>query len=113
MKVDPTQPYATRITRLFSHVEQGLLNLPVHLSSTPVFSGGRVAQSLIFCEMCCRSLLVCPSAFFSFGHCIVCLRFMSFYLAPDDFFFYYLSFRYVDYERIDKMLFQKRVVCTK
>jgi hypothetical protein len=57
-----------------------------NLSSTPVFSGVRVAQSSVFCEMCCRSLLVCPSAFFSFGHCIVCLRFMSSDLALNDIF---------------------------
>ena len=37
---------------------------------TPVFSGVRVVQSLVFCEMLCRSLL--SFCYFSFSHCIVC-----------------------------------------
>ena len=32
----------------------------------------RVAQSLVFCVLCCRSLLV-PLFCFLFGHCTVCL----------------------------------------
>ena len=41
-----------------SLVEQELLTLPKHLSSSPVFSGVRVARSLVFCVEFCRSLFV-------------------------------------------------------
>ena len=51
-------------------VEQELLTLPDHLSSTPVFSGVRVTRSLVsyvcFVDRC---LPFCP---FYFGHCVVC-----------------------------------------
>jgi len=57
------------VTRWVSHVE--------HLSSPPVFSGVRVARSLCFCAMFCRSLSICP---FSFGHCIVCPSIYGFWL---------------------------------
>jgi hypothetical protein len=40
------------------HVEQEMLILPEHMSSTPGFSGIRVAQSLIFCVMVYISLFV-------------------------------------------------------
>ena len=51
-------------------VQQELLTLPKHLSSTPVFSGIRITQSLLFCVCfvdCCLSFCL-----FSFGHCVVC-----------------------------------------
>jgi hypothetical protein len=38
-------------------VEQELLTLYDHLSSHPVFSGVRVARSLVFCVVFCRSLV--------------------------------------------------------
>ena len=41
-----------------SLVEQELLTIPEHLRSTPVFSGIRVARSLVFCVMFCRSLFI-------------------------------------------------------
>jgi hypothetical protein len=41
-----------------SQVEQHLLILPEDLSSPKVFSGVRVARSLFFCVMICRSLFV-------------------------------------------------------
>jgi hypothetical protein len=40
------------------HVEQELLTLPEHLISTTVFSVVRVAQSVVFCGMFCRSFFV-------------------------------------------------------
>jgi hypothetical protein len=46
------------------HMERELLVLPEHLSSPPVFSGVRVARSLIFYVMFCRSLFVLFSFFF-------------------------------------------------
>ena len=39
-------------------VEQELLSLPEHMCSSPVFSGVRVSQSLVFCVVFCRSLFV-------------------------------------------------------
>jgi hypothetical protein len=39
-------------------VEQQNLILPTHLSSLPVFSGIRVAQSLVLCVVFCRTLFV-------------------------------------------------------
>ena len=39
-------------------VEQELLTLPEHMSSTPVFSGVRVTRSLVLYVMFCRSLFV-------------------------------------------------------
>jgi hypothetical protein len=51
-------------------MEQELLTLPEHLSSPPVFSGVRVARSLVLCVCFVdRGLPFCP---FSFGHCVVC-----------------------------------------
>ena len=50
-------------------VNQELLTLPEHLSSTPTFNGVRVTWSSVLCVMFCRSLFV---LFFSFGHCVVC-----------------------------------------
>ena len=41
-----------------------MLILPEHMSSTPGFSGIRVAQSLIFCVMVYISLFVLYSFFF-------------------------------------------------
>jgi hypothetical protein len=41
-----------------SLVEQELLTLPEHLSSSPVFSGIHVARSLVFYVMFCKSLFV-------------------------------------------------------
>ena len=57
----------TRVARRVSHVEQELLTRPVHMSSSPVFSGVRVVQSLVFWVMFCRLLFV----LFSFVHCVV------------------------------------------
>ena len=42
-----------------SRVEQELLTLPQHMSSPPVLCAVRVAQSLVFCVMFCRSLSFC------------------------------------------------------
>ena len=51
-------------------MEQELLTLPEHLSSTPVFSGVRVTRSLVLCVCFVdRYLSFCP---FSFGNCAVC-----------------------------------------
>ena len=48
-----------------------LITLLEHLSSSPVFSGVRIARSIVLCIMLCRSLFV----FLSFGHCV--LRIMA------------------------------------
>ena len=47
-----------RCIAYMSHVEQELLILPEHLSSPPVLSGVRIARSLVFHVMFCRSLFV-------------------------------------------------------
>jgi hypothetical protein len=63
------------VTRWVSLVEQDLLTLPELLSSPRVFMV-RVAQSLVFCMVFYRSLLVR----FSFSHCVVCLSIYGFSL---------------------------------
>ena len=51
-------------------MEQELLTLSDHMSSPPVFSGVRVARSLVLCVCFVdRCLSFCP---FSLGHCVVC-----------------------------------------
>ena len=45
-------------------MEQELLTLLVHFSSSPVFSGVRIAGSLVTCVVFCRSLYVFLSFFF-------------------------------------------------
>ena len=67
----------TRIT-MMSLVEQELLTLPEHLSSSPDFSGARVTRSLVFCVCFVdRCLSFCT---FSFVHCVVCLASIYGYL---------------------------------
>jgi hypothetical protein len=46
------------VTQQVPHVEQELPTLPEHLCSSPVFSGVRVARSLVFCVVFCSSLVV-------------------------------------------------------
>ena len=59
-----------RVTRRVPLVEQELLILSEHLSSSPVCSGLRVTQFLVLCVcLVDRCLSFCP---FSFGHCVVC-----------------------------------------
>ena len=43
-----------KVTRQVSLVEQELLTLPGYLSSPPVFSRVRIAQSLVLCIDLCR-----------------------------------------------------------
>ena len=67
--------FVTTTTRRVPHVEQELLTL-IYLSAPPVFSGFGVDRSLVFCVMFRRLLLVLLSfCTFSFGHCIIILRF--------------------------------------
>ena len=54
-------------------MEQDLLTLPGHLSSPPNISGVRVAQTLAFCVVFCRSLFVLSSFFFI----VLCLSFFD------------------------------------
>jgi hypothetical protein len=54
----PIQIQITRLTRRVPLVKQELLTLPENMSSPPVFSGVRVARSLVFCVVFCRSLFV-------------------------------------------------------
>jgi hypothetical protein len=62
--------FVTRLTRRVPLVEQELLTLPEHLSSSLVFSGVRVTRSLVL-YVCFvdRWFSFCA---FSFGLCVVC-----------------------------------------
>ena len=62
------------VKRRVSLVEQELIFLLEHLSSLPVFSGVRVARSLVFCVLL---IIIC---LFSVGHCIVCPSIYGFWL---------------------------------
>jgi hypothetical protein len=52
-----------KVTRRVAIVEQELLTLPEHLRSPRLFCGVRVARSLVFCVVFCRSLFVLLSFF--------------------------------------------------
>jgi hypothetical protein len=58
----------TSVKRQVPHVEQEVLILQDHMTSSPVFIGVRVDWSLVFYVLFCRSLFV----LLSFDHCIVC-----------------------------------------
>ena len=57
------QLYVTRVTRRVPLVEKDLPPHPKHLRSPPSFSGVRVARSLVFSELFCRSLFVLLTLF--------------------------------------------------
>jgi hypothetical protein len=69
--------FVTRVTRRMPLMEQKPLNVSEHLSSSPVFSGVRVARSLVLCVVFCRPLflllvffllaIVCPSSIYRFA----------------------------------------------
>jgi len=46
--------FVTKVTRRVPHMEQEFLTFLEHPCSHPVFSGIRVAQSLVFCAVSCR-----------------------------------------------------------
>ena len=50
--------FVTRVTRRIPLVEQNLLTIPEYLCSPLVYSGFRVARSLFFCVLLCRSLFI-------------------------------------------------------
>ena len=73
-----TTEFVTRLTRRVPLVEQALLTLSGHLSSTPVFSGVRVTRSLdLYVYFVDRCLSVCT---FYFCHCVVCSSIYDFRL---------------------------------
>ena len=55
--------FVTRVTRCVPRVVKELFTLQEHLSSSSVFSGVRVARSLVYICMFCRSLFVLLSIF--------------------------------------------------
>ena len=73
-------------------MDQGLPNLPEHLISHLLFSGVRVARSLVLCVcLVDRCLSFCP---FCFGHCLsVLLRFMDSDYLFDIFKFFLINAR--------------------
>ena len=64
-----------------------LLTLPEHLSLPPVFTRVRVARSLVFMCMFCRSFFICLS-FFIWPGLSILLRFTA---SDYPFFFFYLQ----------------------
>ena len=57
--------FLTRLTRRVPLVEQGLLTLPEQMSSSPVFSGVRVARALVYYDfMFVVYIIVCPFVLF-------------------------------------------------
>ena len=62
------------LTRRVPHVVHQLLSLQEHQNSHPVFSEVRIALSLCFCVMFCRSLFVLLSLFFSLFNCLSLFR---------------------------------------
>ena len=48
----------TRVTQKMPYVEQALITVPEHQSSSTLISEGRVAGSLVFCAVFCISLFV-------------------------------------------------------
>jgi hypothetical protein len=66
-----------------SLMEQKLITIPEHPTSSPIFNGVRVSQSLVVCVVFCRSLFVLlPFCRFYFGHCIVCPSIYGFWIPP-------------------------------
>jgi len=57
-------PMSFKATRRMVHVEQELLTLSENMNSPQVFSGVRVALSLVFCVMFCNSVFVLLFFFF-------------------------------------------------
>ena len=78
IKKDPDLSKEMFATRRVPLVEQKLGSLSKHLSSSPLCRKVCVAQSVYFCVVFCRSLLVFLS--FSFVYCIVCLSTYEFWL---------------------------------
>jgi hypothetical protein len=70
--------FVTRSTRRVSLVEQELLTLPEHLSSSTVFSGVRVTRSLVLC-VCFVGRFLSFCTFYS-GHCVICPSIYGFWL---------------------------------
>ena len=71
------------VTLQVTHMEQALLNLPEHLSSHWIFSGVRVARSLVFCVVVLHivifgNYIVCPSSIYGFWLHLLCLQNFSF-----------------------------------
>jgi hypothetical protein len=62
--------YRLKVTRWVSHMKQELLTIPEHPSSPPVFRSVRVARSLVFSIVFCRSLFVFLSFFFWPLYCL-------------------------------------------
>jgi len=50
--------YSKAVCILCRSLHNNVETLPEHLSSSPVFSALRVAQSLVFCVVFCRSMIV-------------------------------------------------------
>ena len=68
--INESYGFVTRLRRRVPLVEQELLTLPEHLSSSPILSGIRVTRSLVLCVCFLNNCVsFCP---FSLGHRVVC-----------------------------------------
>ena len=78
--------FLTRATRRVQHVEQELFILSDQMSSPPVFSCIRVACSLVFCLVFCRSTFFLLSFFFWPLYCLSYfdIRFLVTPLVPSN-----------------------------
>jgi len=91
----------TRITRRVPHVEREALIPPDHLSAPLIFSGVRVALSLVFCVMFYRSSFV--HLFFFFWP-LYCLSFFDFrFLLLFQTFFYASMKVYIEKDKTDTL----------
>ena len=103
--------FVTRVSQRVQLVEQDIFSLPEHLRLHEVFSWVRVARSLVFCVMLCRSLFVLLSFCFV-GHCVVCpsliygfwlyLWYLQILLKKPFFFFFFFTY-YVSTTLIEYM----------
>ena len=81
--------FVTRLTPRVPLVEQELLSLPGHRSSTPVFGRVCVAWYLVLCPCFVDHCL--SFCLFSFGHCVVCpSSIYRFWLPPFGIFKFFL-----------------------
>ena len=72
--------FVTRFTWRVPLVNQELLTIPGHMSSSPVFSGVWVTRSLVLCVCFVdRCLSFCS---FSFSYCVVCSSIYGFWIRP-------------------------------
>ena len=79
--------FVIRVTKRVARVEKELHSLPEHLYSPPIFSGVRVAQSLVFCVVFCQ-IVVYPFVLFLLMSVLLQLRLLIKSFISSNFSFY-------------------------